>query len=171
MAAVARLAGSEVVTPLTHYPKTAENLVFAWVQPAPPDVDPQEGLPDFLGRRFSEVNRFEKAIEPNQIAVGYHDAQPFTRFYGSFASDQPLEITISFSNDDVAVDGKTVSDANIGKLNYDAEALKQFYDPKKQGQTGKFFSTIFGHWIRVEVKNVGEIPTEKLRIYVRGSVF
>jgi hypothetical protein len=117
------------------------------------------------------VNRFEKAIEPNQTVVSYHDAQPFTRFYGSIASDQPLEVVISFSNDEVAADGRTVSDANIGELNYDAEALKQFYDPKKQGQTGKFFATIFGHWIRVEVKNVGEAPTEKLRVYVRGSVF
>ena len=171
MAAVALRAGSEVGIPLTHYPKTAENLVFAWVQPAPPNVDPQEGLPDFLGRRFSEANRFEKAIEPNQTVVGYHDAQPFTRFYGSISSDQPLEITISFSNDEVAADGHTVNDANICTLNYDAEALRQLYDPKKQGPTGRFFVTIFGHWIRVEIKNVGEKPTDKLRVYVRGSVF
>jgi hypothetical protein len=128
-------------------------------------------LPDFLGRSFSEVNRFDKPIEPNQAVVGYHDAQPFTRFYGSIASDQSLEVTITFSNDEVAVDGHAVNDDNIRKLNYDAEALKQFYDPKKQGPTGKFFATIFGHWIRVEVKNVGEKPTEQLRVYVRGSVF
>lgn len=171
MATVAHRPGSEVVTPLTHYPKTAENLVFAWVQPTPPDVPPQEGLPDFLGRSFSEVNRFEKEIVPGEVVVGYHDAQPFTRFYGSIASDQPLEVTISFSNDEVAGDGRTISDDNIGSLSYDAEALKQFYDPNKQGPTGKYFCTIFGHWIRVEVKNVGEKPTAKLRVYVRGSVF
>jgi hypothetical protein len=171
MAAVACRTGSEVVIPLTHYPKTAENLVFAWVQPAPRDVDPEDGLPDFLGRYFSEVNRFEKALEPNQVVVGYHDAQPFTRFYGSISCDQPLEVTISFSNDEVAADGRTISDDNIGSLNYDAEALKQLYDSKKQGPTGKYFCTIFGHWIRVEIKNVGEKPTEKLRVYVRGSVF
>lgn len=156
---------------MTHYPKTAENLVFAWVQPPPRDVRPQKGRPDFLGRPFSELNRFEKAIEPEQVVVGYHDAQPFTRFYGSIASDQPLEVTIVFSNDEVAADGCSVSDANISKLNYDAEALRQFYDPKKQGPTGKYFCTIFGHWIRVEIKNVGEKRTEMLRVYVRGSVF
>lgn len=157
--------------PLTHYPKTAENLVFAWVQPTPPDVEPKEGLPDFLGRLFSEVNRFDKPIEPGQSVVGYHDAQPFTRFYGSIASDQPLEVAISFSNDEVAPDGQSISDDNISKLSYDAEALRQLYDPQKQGPTGKYFVTIFGHWIRVEVKNTGEKPTEKLRVYVRGSVF
>lgn len=157
--------------PMTHYPKTAENLVFAWVQPSPPDVEPQEGLPDFLGRPFSELNRFDKPIDPNQVVVSYHDALPFTRFYGSISSDQPLEVTITFANDEVAADGKPVSDENIGSLNYDAEALRQFYDPKKQGPTGKYFVTIFGHWIRVEIKNVGEKPTEMLRVYVRGSVF
>lgn len=157
--------------PLTHYPKTSENLVFAWVQPPPPDVKPQKGRPDFLGRPFSELNRFEKAIEPGQVVVGYHDALPFTRFYGSISSDQSLEITITFSNDEVAADGKSVSDSNISSLSYDAEALKQFYDSKKQGPTGKYFVTIFGHWIRVEIKNVGEAPTKLLRVFVRGSVF
>jgi hypothetical protein len=157
--------------PLTHYPKTAENLVFAWVQPRPPDVRPKKGLPDFLGRPFSELNRFDKPIAPQQSVVGYHDAQPFTRFYGSIASDQPLEVTITFSNDEVDGEGRHVSDDNISKLRYDAEALRQLYDPNKQGPTGKYFVTIFGHWIRVEVKNVGEKPTGELRVYVRGSVF
>lgn len=157
--------------PLTHYPKTAENLVFAWVQPPPRDVRPKKGTPDFLGRPFSELNRFDKAIEPQKSVVAYHDAQPFTRFYGSIASDQPLEVTISFSNDEVDTDGRWVSDDNIAKLRYDAEALRQLYDPNKQGATGKYFVTIFGHWIRVEIKNVGEKPTEALRVYVRGSVF
>lgn len=145
--------------------------MFAWVQPAPPDVRPKKGFPDFFGRPFSEVNRFTKSLEPNDVVVGYHDAQPFTRFYGSIASDQPLEVTISFSNDEVAEDGLHVSDENLDRLHYDAEALRQFYDPKKQGQTGKYFCTIFGHWIRVEIKNVGEKPPEFLRVYVRGSVF
>jgi hypothetical protein len=157
--------------PLTHYPKTVENLVFAWVQPAPPDVTPKEGQPDFLGQPFSDVNRFDKPIEPGQSVVGYHDAQPFTRFYGSIASDQPLEVSISFSNDEVAPDGQPVNDDNIKELHYDAEALRQLYDPQKQGATGKYFVTIFGHWIRIEIKNTGEKATEKLRVYVRGSVF
>jgi hypothetical protein len=157
--------------PLTHYPKNTENLVFAWVQPAPPDVRPKKGMPDFLGRSFSSVNRFDKPVEPQQSVVAFHDAQPFTRFYGSIGCDQPLEVTISFSNDEIDPEGRHISDGNLHALHYDAEALKQLYDPKKQGPTGKYFVTIFGHWIRVEIKNVGEKPTEQLRVYVRGSVF
>ncbi len=103
--------------------------------------------------------------------MAYHDAQPFTRFYGSIASDQPLEVTITFSNDEVDDEGRSISDENIAKLHYDAEALRQLYDPKKQGASGKYFVTIFGHWIRVEVKNAGDAPTKQLRVYVRGSVF
>jgi hypothetical protein len=161
----------EVAVPLTHYPKTVENLVFAWVQPRPPDVRPKKGLPDFLGRPFSELNRFKKALAPGESVVGYHDAQPFTRFYGSFASEQSLEITLSFSNDEVTSDGHWVTDGNIDTLNYDAEALRQIYDPKKASVTGRFFVTIFGRWLRVQVRNLGEGSTETLRIYVRGSVF
>jgi len=157
--------------PLTHYPKTVENLVFAWVQPPPPDVCPKEGLPDFLGRPFSEMNLFAKPIGPGESVVGYHDAQPFTRFYGSAASDSSLEITISFSSDEVAPDGHWVTDANISELHYDAESLRQLYDPKRQGPTGKFFSMIFGRFLRVEIKNTGDAPTKELRLYVRGSVF
>jgi hypothetical protein len=157
--------------PLTHYPKTAENLVFAWVQPRPPGVAPEEGKPDFLGIPFSERNLFKDPIGAGESVVAYHDAQPFTRFYGSIASDQSLEVTITFSNDEVDDAGRPVSDDNIAKLHYDAEALRQLYDPKKQGPSGKYFVTIFGHWIRVEVKNTGDAPTKDLRVYVRGSVF
>ena len=64
-----------------------------------------------------------------------------------------------------------VSDSNIGALNYDAEALRLFYDPAKQGPTGKFFCTIFGRFLRVEIKNTGDAPTKVIRAYVRGSVF
>lgn len=157
--------------PLTHYPKNSDNLVFAWVQPPPPDVPPKEGLPDFLGRPFSQINRFEEPLAPGESLVGYHDAQPFTRFYGSFFSTQPLEVSLSFSNDEVDEAGNFVSDGNIGDLHYDAEVLRQLYDPKRQGQTSKFFVTIFGRFLRVEIKNVGDAPTEKMRVYVRGSVF
>lgn len=157
--------------PLTHYPKTAENLVFAWVQPRPADVPHEEGKPDFLGIPFSERNLFKDPIAAGESVVAYHDAQPFTRFYGSIASDQPLEVTITFSNDEVDDEGRSISDENIAKLHYDAEALRQLYDPKKQGPSGKYFVTIFGHWIRVEVKNAGDAPTQQLRVYVRGSVF
>lgn len=153
------------------YPKTVENLVFAWVQPPPPDVRPKEGLPNFLGRPFSELNRFKDPIGPGECVVGYHDAQPFTRFYGSVASDVALEITIAFSNEEVTADGNVVSDDNIATLNYDAEALRLFYDPAKQGPTGKFFCTIFGRFLRVEINNTSDTPTKLLRTYVRGSVF
>lgn len=155
----------------THYPKIVKNIVFAWVQPAPPDVKPKKGRPNFVGRPFSELNRFREPLAPDASDVAFHDAQPFTRFYGSIASDQPLEMTISFSNDEVDAEGNPINDANISELHYDAAALTQFYDPTKQSATGKYFCTIFGRWIRVEVKNVGSDPTSELRVYVRGSVF
>jgi hypothetical protein len=146
--------------------------VFAWVQPAPPDVAVNEDGPDFLGRPYSEINRFKGPIEPNGLAAAYHDAQPFTRLYGTAYADQPLEITFSFSNDDVDfADGRVVCDANIHKLHYDGEALKHLYDPQRQGATGKFFTMIFGRFLRVEVKNVSTAPTKELRVFVRGSVF
>ena len=158
--------------PLTHYPKNSDNLVFAWVQPAPPDRPVDESGPDFLGRPYSEMNRFREPIEPQGSVVAYHDAQPFTRFYGTIFADTPLEVTLSFSNDDVDLtDGRVVCDANIHKLHYDGEALKQLYDPERQGPTGKFFVTIFGRFLRVEVKNTGTVPTKQLRVFVRGSVF
>ena len=157
--------------PYTHYPKNSDNLVFAWVQPAPPHVPINVEGPDFLGRPYSEMNRFKEPIAPNEAVVGYHDAQPFTRFYGTFACDQPLEVTLSFSNDDVDAEGRVVGDDNVDKLHYDGEGLKLLYDPKKQGPTGKFFVTIYGRFLRAEVKNVGTEPTKELRAYVRGSVF
>jgi len=102
---------------------------------------------------------------------GYQDAQNFTRFYGTIASDQPLEVTFSFSNEETASDGKFVTDENIQTLNYDGEALRQLYDPAKQGATGKYFVMIYGRWMRVEIKNTGTKPTQMLRVFVRGSVF
>lgn len=158
--------------PLTHYPKNSDNLVFAWVQPAPPDAPVNENGPDFLGRPFSEANRFRDPIEPQESVVAFHDAQPFTRFYGTIYADQPLEVTLSFSNNDVDfTDGRVVRDDNIHKLHYDGEALKQLYDPERQGPTGKFFVTIYGRFLRVEVKNTGSAATKELRVFVRGSVF
>jgi len=157
--------------PFSHYPKTVGNIVFAWVQPAPPNVEPEKGRPNFLGRPFSELNRFDKVIEPGGSVVGYHDAQPFTRFYGSIACDQSLSVSLTFSNDEVAADGHLVDDSNIGALYYDALGVRQLYDPTKHEQTSKIFSMIFGRWIRVEIKNVGAKEPTFLRCYVRGSVF
>lgn len=156
---------------LSHYPKTVTNIVFAWVQPVPPDVPPKAGYPDFLGRLFSKLNRFTTPIEPGTSVIGYHDAQPFTRFYGSAACDQPLEISLVFSNDEVDAKGAIICDDNMPSLNYDVHGLRLLYDPTKQEQTGKIFSMIFGRWIRVEIKNVGKVTPAFLRTYVRGSVF
>jgi len=157
--------------PLSHYPKTVTNLVLAWVQPPPPDVAPRKGLPDFLGRPFSEINRFQKPVDPGAVVHGHHDAQPFTRFYGSVFSDQPLLITLAFSNDECGPDGGFVSDEGLPQLNYDAEALKHSFDPERPGPTGRFFVTIYGRWLRVSIQNTGGAPTKKLRLYCRGSVF
>lgn len=157
--------------PYSHYPKTVGNIVMAWVQPPPPDVVPGEGLPDFVGAPFSEINLWREPIGPGSSVVGYHDAQPFTRFYGSIACDQPLEVSLMFSNDEVDEAGHWVTDGNIAQLHYDVVALKQTYDPKKPEQASKLFSMIFGRWIRVEIKNVGDLAPTFLRTYVRGSVF
>jgi len=117
------------------------------------------------------LNRFKTPLEPDAVVTGYQEAQPFTRFYGSLACDQPLEVSFTFSNDEVAPDGHWVTDDTLPALNYDAEALKQLYDPAKSASSSKYFVTIFGRWLRVEVKNVGKTAPTFMRIYVRGSVF
>jgi hypothetical protein len=157
--------------PFSHYPKTVTNIVFAWVQPAPPDVEHKNGTPNFLGQSFSKTNRFRESLVPGSSVFGYHDAQPFTRFYGSVACDQPLAVSLSFSNDEVDAEGNYIGDHNIRSLHYDAFGAQQLYDPRKQEQTGKIFSMIFGRWIRVEAKNLGDEDPSFIRLYVRGSVF
>lgn len=152
--------------PFTHYPKLAANVIFAWVQPRPPKKKPFLNMPS-----FSALNRFRKALKPGEAVVGYQEAQNFTRFYGSIACDKNLEVTFSFSNDEVAPDGSYVTDDNISTLNYDAEALRQMYDPNKSAATGKYFVTIYGRWLKVEVKNTGDHATKSMRVFVRGSVF
>ena len=154
----------------SHYPKITANVVLAWVQPPPPDVPPKPGLPNFLGRPFSELNLFREPIAPGASVVGYHDAQPFTRFYGSVACNVAVELVISFSNDEVAADGHWITDDNIKTLHYDALGLRQLCDPAKP-DSKRFFSMIFGRWIRVELKNVGDHATTELRAITRGSVF
>lgn len=111
-----------------------------------------------------------EALEPGKALVAYHEAQNFTRFYGSAASDQLLEMVFSFSNDEVDENGHWVTDENIERLNYDAEALKKEIVPGKAAQSG-FLVTIFGRWLKVSVRNLGTEPTKFLRAYVRGSVF
>lgn len=152
--------------PFTHYPKLAGNVVCAWVQPPPPDRPAFLNLP-----RFSSLNKFTSPIEPGKSVVAHQDAQNFTRVYGTIASDQMLEVVLSFSNDETGPDGHWVTDDNVDKLNYDGIALRQLYDPARQDATGKYFAMIFGRWLRVEVKNTGTSPTKVLRVYARGSVF
>jgi hypothetical protein len=150
----------------THYPKLVSNLLLCWVQPSPPDKS------GFLGQpRFKTVNQFAKPLDPAQSLTACHDAQNFTRLFGSIFCDQPLEVVLSFSNDEVAPNGSWVKDEDLVKLHYDAEALRQSYDPGKQGATGKFFATIYGRWLRMEIKNLGRATTEELRVFLRGSVF
>lgn len=150
----------------THYPKLAQNVLFAWVWPAPPDKKNFLNFP-----RFSRLNRMTAPLVPGTSFVAFHEAQNFTRFYGSIFSDQPLEISFDFSNDEVAPDGEWVQDSNIDKLHYDAEALKLAYDPMKHTTASKYLVTIYGRWLRVSVKNVGTAQAQQTRIFVRGSVF
>lgn len=152
--------------PYTHYPKLEQNVIFAWVFPQPPDK------PNFLTHpRFTMINRMSEPLPPGGSVCGYHSAQNFTRFLGTIACDQKLEMTFSFSNDEVAKDGHWVTDEGMPALNYDGEALKVSYDPTKQSATGKFVVTIYGRWLRVEIKNVGDKAAQIMRMYVRGSVF
>jgi hypothetical protein len=151
---------------LTHYPKLVRNVLACWVQPPPPDK------PGFLGQpRFIALNLFSQPLAPKESLSVYHDAQNFTRLYGSIYCDQPLEVVLSFSNEEVAPDGDWIKDENLKNLHYDAEALRQAYDPSKQTATGKFFATIYGRWLRMEVKHLGAAPTREMRIFLRGSVF
>ena len=154
--------------PFTHYPKQANNLLVAWVWPPPPDKKNFLSFP-----RFSEVNLLREPLKPGETVRFFHEAQNFTRFFGTLASDQPLQITCAFSNDEVAPDGEYVCDENLKDLNYDGLALDQAFDPKKPplSNGSKFFAVIFGRWIRVELTNKGEVPISFVRVYVRCSVF
>jgi len=152
--------------PFTHYPKLEFNIIGAWVSPAPPDK------PNFLQMpRFSRVNLLNNIELSDDPPILYHSAQNFTRFFGSVASDKKVELRFDFSNDDVhLLDGNPVSDENISKLNYDAEAMVLNYDPSKQGATGKYLVTIYGRWLRVQLKFPDGVPSY-VRAYVRASVF
>lgn len=153
--------------PFTHYPKLTWNLIACWVHPTPPDNGKL-----FLGQSvFSYLNKYTTELLPNKCSISYHDAQPFTRIYGSVACDQPLEVSFSFSNEEMDSYGNYICDDNISSLNYDAEALKHMYDPTKQSASGKYFVLIYGRWMRVCVQNTGINPASFVRVFVRGSVF
>lgn len=138
----------------------------AWVWPRPP------AKPNFLTHPpFDSLNRMTAPLKPGEVFTAYHAAGNFTRFYGSIACDQSLETSFIFSNDEVSSDGHWVTDETLPMLHYDAEAMKLAFDPNKPSATGKFLVTIYGRWLKVEVKNTGKAPTEWMRVYVRGSVF
>lgn len=152
--------------PYTHYPKLVWNLLFAWRWPAP-KVEKA-----FLNQpKFSDFNLMKEPLANGQQVEFHHDAGNFTRFMGSIACDQPLEVTLAFSNDECTDDGAYVTDDNLKDLHYDAIESVKPYDPKRTKETGKFFTIIYGRWLRVTVKNVGDKPIEWMRVYVRGSVF
>jgi hypothetical protein len=162
--------------PFTHYPKLDSNVIFLWRLPIVPNK------PAFLGRKHPK-NLIEGPLKPGETLVAYHSSQNFTRFYGSIYADVPLEITFTFSNDEYDDNGDFVTDANISKLHYDAEAERKLYTARSNG---KFFVTIFGRWLRVEVhypikkefdenEDLQPDPNQKnceeLRLTVRASVF
>ncbi len=153
----------------SHYPKQSNNALWAAVHPAPADK------PNFLNLpRFSKVNKLRAPLAPGETLRFYCEAQNFTRFFGSIASDQQIEVVCSFSNDEVSpATGHWATDDNLKDLNYDAEALHQTFDPSKPrlSNNGKFFITIYGRFMLFEVTNVGKAPTEFLRAYLRCSVF
>lgn len=164
--------------PFTHYPKLDSNVVFQWRWPIVPVK------PAFLGRKHPK-NLLTEKFKGGDRLVAYHSAQNFTRFYGSIYADVLLEITFAFSNDEYDDEGDWVNDENISKLHYDALADKKIYKPNT---LDKFFVTIFGRWLRVEIA-CPEIITvvgdphsdspyrqmqkecEELRLTVRASVF
>ncbi len=152
--------------PFTHYPKLSSNVIFAWVWPRPPAKDNFFGQP-----RFDDLNLAVGPLKNGESLFAYHEAQNFTKIYGSVFADQPLEVTFSFSNDEVDKNGDYVTDETLPSLSFDAEALKMAYDPAKQSATGKYLVILYGRWLRVEVKNVGKAPTEIMRVIARGSVF
>lgn len=79
--------------PFTHYPKLEENLFLSacWYG----ENDPR--------------NTIDQPLAPGAEGVVLHGvAQNFTRFYGTVAADQPLDVTFSFSNEErVLVTGWT----------------------------------------------------------------
>ena len=152
--------------PFSHYPKTVWNLLFAWRWPRPPKRRGWKSQPS-----FDRLNKMTAPLKPGESVVQYHDAQGFTRFMGTMYSDQPLEVEVAFSNDEVDDEGYPVTDENISKLHYDGLDNPKAYDPEKQAASGKIYVIIAGRWLRVSVTNKGKKPTEKMRVNMRGSVF
>jgi len=163
----------------THYPKTYENLVTAFQWPPPPVElvkykvweDTPEGEQE-VERELPHWNLLTKAVLSEDIHTCYIAAQPFTKFYGTLFSSQPLEVEFHFANNVVNAQGGPIVDEDLPKLNYDGTALKFTYDkedPKKNKDA--FMVIIHGSWLRVRFKHLGKDPIEELRLFVRGSVF
>lgn len=149
--------------PQTHYPKTENNIICAWVWPRPPDQPPfKASMP-----RFSETNLADRALAPKDQFVTHHSVLGCTRLYVSFFADQPLDVAFEFSNDEVGPDGSWVTDKTMPELNWDVLDGKTY----KVGERKGHWILILGRWLRVTVKNTGVAPVDGLRVYVRGSVF
>lgn len=150
----------------SHYPKTSDNLVFAWRWPQPPIHPPFPGF-----RPFSEVNRADGNLDPEHEWVAYADAIGFTRLFFSVKSDQKLLVSLDFSDQETDAYGLRVSDDNISKLDYYVLAKEHHYDPENHRRTCKFFEIAQGRWMRLAIRNVSETPISRIDAYLRGSVF
>lgn len=150
----------------SHYPKVSGNLVFAWRLPRPPVKDP---FPGFLS--FDEVNLAKGPLGVGETFSACHDGIGFTRLFFTVKCTQPLEIVLSFSDDEVDDEGNPVTDDNLSKLDYYVEAKRHLYDPTKHERTCKWFAIVDGRWLRIEIKNTGDKPVKSLKAYLRGSVF
>jgi hypothetical protein len=149
--------------PQTHYPKTENNIICAWVWPRPPVMPPfKASMPN-----FAATNLADRALAAGNTFVAHHSALGCTRLYTSFAADQPLEISFEFSNDEIGPDGSWVTDATLPLLNWDVLDAKTY----KVGDHKGNWILILGRWLRVTVKNTGTKSIKEMRVYCRGSVF
>lgn len=141
-------------------------------------------------------NTLFEPLAAKGTAVLWGSAVNFTRYYGSIHSDQPVEVAFDFAGDskvlvqkpgilgDLEVDQslpenirhfyparnglRDVTDEDLKALHYDARAIEVSC---KANSSAKFVVTIYGLYLRVTARNLGESPAHSLRLYVFGSVF
>lgn len=154
----------------THYPKTEHNLIMSWVFPIKyEDTRKVRRKTEYVS--VPSMNLMRGDPVKGQVLVGCHSAQNFTRFYGSVYADTPVQLTYEFSNDEYNESGTHPLDNDLPNLHYDAEAQIVQFDPLKPGIGSKQLVTIYGKWLRVTLKFLGETQPSQLRVYIRGSVF
>jgi hypothetical protein len=144
----------------THYPKLEKNLVHSAYWRGEGDIRNTMGVP----------------LGPGETITGFASAINFTRFYGSIFADQPLQLVLSFGNDE---------DHALPDPRYpDTEELQDLTDPAdahydvvaqevmSEGGAGEgFFCIIYGKWLKIEITNTGDEPVKVLRCFTRASVF